>query len=42
VVGSLDATVDIGSRASLTLGYSGSAGEAARDHAVRATLNLRV
>ena len=40
-VGTLDATIDIGERASLTLGYSGVVGDTARDHAVRATFSLR-
>jgi uncharacterized protein with beta-barrel porin domain len=41
IVGNLDATVALDERASLSLGYSGVAGENARDHSVKATLSLR-
>jgi outer membrane autotransporter protein len=41
IVGNLDATVDLDDSVSFSLGYSGVAGENARDHSVKATLSLR-
>jgi outer membrane autotransporter protein len=41
VVGSLDASIDLGAAATLTIGYSGAVGADQGDHGARATLSLR-